>query len=64
MAKDKESPEEKKAKEEHKRMHEVYKSGEKYHCGECGSELVMGKDCPTCKASINWEQIIGQARYR
>ena len=63
MAKDKEDKEKKVGKEEHKHMHEVYRSGEKYHCGECGAELVMGKDCPTCKVSFNWEKITGQARY-
>ncbi len=62
MAKDKESQEKKEAKEEHKHQHEVYKSGDKYHCGECGAELVMGKDCPTCNAHFNWQNVIGQVR--
>jgi len=60
MAKDKEKEGKKK---EHEHMHEVYKSGDRYHCGECGAELDMGKDCPTCKVSFNWEKITGQARY-
>ena len=60
MAKDKEKEEKKK---EHKHMHQVYKSGNKYHCGECGAELDFGKDCPTCKTNIDWAKITGQARY-
>ena len=63
MAKDKEKQEKKEAKKEHQHQHEVYKSGDKYHCGECGAELVMGEDCPTCRTAFNWEKIIGQARY-
>lgn len=62
MAKQKKSEEQKRAEREHKAMHEVYKAGDRYHCGECGAELDMGKDCPTCKKSFNWERIIGQAR--
>lgn len=64
MAKEKKSKEKDSQKKEHQRMHEVYKSGDRYHCGECGAELNMGKDCPTCKKSFNWEMIVGQARYR
>jgi len=60
MAKDKESKEKKK---EHQHMHEVYKSGDKFHCGECGAELDVGKDCPTCKKGFNWEKITTQMRY-
>jgi len=60
MAKDKESKEKDK---EHKHMHEVYKSGGRYHCGECGAELEMGKDCPSCMKSFIWEKITGQTRY-
>jgi len=63
MAKDKEHKEKDSQKKEHKVMHEVYKSGGKYHCGECGVELDMGKDCPSCKKGFNWEKITGQARY-
>jgi len=63
MAKDKERKEKDSQKKEHKVMHEVYKSGGKYHCGECGVELDMGKDCPSCKKGFNWEKITGQARY-
>ncbi len=50
-------------KKEHQHLHEVYKSGDKCHCGEFGAELDLGKDCPSCKANINWEQIMGQTRY-
>ena len=63
MAKDKERKEKDSQKKEHKVMHEVYKSGGKYHCGECGVELDMGKDCPSCKKGFNWEKITGQTRY-
>ena len=56
--------EDKKQKDkEHKRQHEVYKSGDRYHCGECGAELDMGKDCPICKKAFNWDDIIRQVRY-
>jgi rubrerythrin len=63
MAKDKQPKEEEIREKEHKRMHEVYKSGDRYHCGECGAELELGKDCPTCKASFDWGKITGQTRY-
>lgn len=53
--KDKEA--EKQAEKEHKKMHEIYKAGEKYHCGECGSEVNFGEDCPACNKRINWNQI-------
>ena len=42
---------------EHKKLHEIYKAGEKYHCGECGSEVNFGNDCPTCNKKINWDQV-------
>jgi len=58
MAKDK-KPRDK----EHKLMHEVYKSGDRYHCGECGAELEMGQNCPTCKKGFNWEKITTQIKY-
>lgn len=49
--------EDKEKKKEHKIAHGVYKAGEKYHCGECGAELVFGKSCPTCKGEFDWAQI-------
>ena len=62
MVKDKKRKEEEIRKKEHKLMHEVYKAGDRYHCGECGAEINFGKDCPVCKKSFNWETIAGQAR--
>jgi len=52
----------KEKKHEHKVQHGVYKAGEKYHCGECGAELDMGKDCPGCKAELDWTKIVGNVR--
>jgi rubrerythrin len=59
MAKDKESRIEEK---EHKKLHQVYKAGDKYHCGECGTEVDFGKNCPMCKKELNWAQIEGYMR--
>jgi len=42
---------------EHERLHKIYKAGEKYHCGECGSEVHFGNDCPTCNGKIDWSQV-------
>ena len=47
---------------EHKKLHEIYKSGEKYHCRECGSEVNFGNDCPTCNKKIDWAQIESNIR--
>ncbi len=44
---------------EHAKLHKIYKSGEKYHCGECGAEVHWANDCPGCKAKIDWSQIEG-----
>jgi rubrerythrin len=49
---------------EHEARHKVYKAGDKYHCGECGAELVMGKDCPGCKTSFDWLRIMNEAESR
>ena len=49
---------------EHEAMHKVYKAGNKYHCSECGAELDWGKDCPSCKASFNWERIFDEGQSR
>ncbi len=57
MAKDK-----KPADKQHEKEHQVYKSGDKYHCVECGTEVNYGDNCPSCKANINWQQIEGQVR--
>jgi rubrerythrin len=45
------------AEKEHKKLHQIYKAGEKYHCGECGSEVHFGNDCPTCNKKIDWAQV-------
>ena len=50
-------------KKEHKIMHEVYKAGDKFHCGECSAELDLGKDCPNCKKEFNWAKIMSNVRY-
>jgi rubrerythrin len=42
---------------EHTKLHQIYKAGDKYHCGECGSEVDFGNDCPTCHRKMNWAQI-------
>ena len=52
-----------KKKKESKEKPDVYRSGGKYLCGGCDSEVDFGKDCPVCKKSIIWDKIIGQLRY-
>jgi rubrerythrin len=47
---------------EHKKLHQVYKAGDKYHCGECGTEVDYGKNCPMCKKELNWAQIEADIR--
>ena len=42
---------------EHKIMHGVYKAGDKYHCGECGTQIDFGENCPTCKKEFDWTKI-------
>jgi len=42
---------------EHEKQHKIYKAGEKYHCGECGTEVHWGNDCPDCKINIDWNQV-------
>lgn len=64
MAKKKKTEEQKLEKKEHEKMHEVYKAGDRYHCGECGAELDFGKDCPVCKNSFNWKKITNGILYR
>ena len=59
MAKDKEKKEKEK---EHKHQHEILKSGDKYHCGECGAEVDFGENCPSCKVGFDWTMVAGQVR--
>ena len=41
----------------------VSKAGERYLCGECGSEVEYGHEsCGTCKNKIDWNQIKIQMR--
>jgi rubrerythrin len=49
---------------EHEATLKVYKAGDKYHCGVCGAELNMGKDCPGCNASFDWDRIINEVQSR
>ena len=56
MTKDKEK------EKEHKIMHGVYKAGDKFHCGECSSEVNFGQSCPTCKTEFDWTKIEGNLR--
>ena len=42
---------------EHEELHKIYKAGDKYHCGECGSEVKFGDNCPECNKKFNWSQI-------
>ena len=49
---------------EHTKLHKIYKAGDKFHCGECGTEVNWGADCPGCKARINWDQVeVNVRRY-
>ena len=64
MTKDKKLKEEEAGKKEHKLLHEVYKAGDKYHCGECGSEIDFGENCPVCNKNFNWSEITRHAFYR
>ena len=47
---------------EHKALHQVYQAGDKFHCGECGTEVDYGKNCPMCKKELNWTQIEANVR--
>jgi rubrerythrin len=58
MARKGKTPQEK----EHEKMHKIYKSGDKYHCGECGAEVNFGENCPACKAGLNWEFFMGDVK--
>jgi predicted amidophosphoribosyltransferase len=33
------------------------KSGDKYLCPHCQAEVPVKKDCPVCKAEIDWTKI-------
>ena len=52
----------KSAEKEHKEKHQIYKSGDKYHCGECGTEVNFGDNCPQCKTHFDWKIQIEQTR--
>jgi hypothetical protein len=36
----------------------IYRKGDKYYCAECHSELPFHKDCPACRAHIEWDRIL------
>ena len=57
MAKDKQK------EKEHKIAHGVYKAGDKFHCGECSTEVHYGKNCPTCQREFDWTQIEAYRRW-
>lgn len=42
---------------EHEKQHEIVKAGDKYHCGECGSEVHLGNDCPGCNKEFDWSKV-------
>ena len=44
---------------EHEERRKIYKSGNKYHCAECGTEVNFGDNCPACKTGLNWEFLMG-----
>ncbi len=47
---------------EKKQKGQVIKVGEKYHCAECQQEVPIHRDCPTCKAHIDWERVFLETR--
>jgi len=56
--------EDKEAEKKHKAEHQIYKSGDKYHCVECGTEVNWGDNCPQCKVNIDWKMVAEQTRLR
>ena len=56
--------EDKEAEKKHKEAHQIYKSGNKYFCVECGSEVNFGENCPQCKVGVDWKIVTEQARFR
>lgn len=35
----------------------IYKN-DKFYCAECGVELTVDRDCPSCYRQIDWERAI------
>ena len=46
------------AKKEKKPKGTVIKIGERYECAECHQEVPIHRDCPTCKAHIDWDRVL------
>ena len=46
----------------HEELHKIYKAGDKYHCGECGTEVNFGDNCPECNKKFDWSKIDGYLR--
>jgi primosomal protein N' len=45
------------AKEKKSKGEEPVKEGDKYLCPHCKMQVPVKKDCPACKATIDWSKV-------
>ncbi len=34
----------------------------KYYCADCGTEITVDHDCPTCRRHVDWERAMPELR--